>query len=164
MHANAYGSVEQMVDLLDSADEPVTTLANASAFLFALLDDINWVGFYLLRGEALYLGPFQGKPACARISIGRGVCGTAIAEGRTQRVDDVHAFPGHIACDDASNSELVVPLRADDGGILGVLDIDSPLFSRFSEEDEAQMERAAQIVAKAIAGYGRILVKESNIE
>ena len=164
MHANAYVSVDQMADLLDSADEPVTTLANASAFLFALLGDVNWVGFYLLRGEALYLGPFQGKPACTRISVGKGVCGTAVAEGRTQRVDDVHAFPGHIACDSASNSELVVPLRARDGRILGVLDIDSPQFSRFSERDAADMERAAQIVSGAIDGYGRILAKELNNE
>lgn len=161
MHTDAYDSVEQMADLLDPADEPVTTLANASAFLFALLGDVNWVGFYLLRGEELYLGPFQGKPACTRIQVGKGVCGTAVAEGRIQRVDDVHAFPGHIACDGASNSELVVPLRARDGRILGVLDIDSPQFSRFSERDAADMERAAQIVSGAIDGYGRILAKES---
>lgn len=150
MHETAYSSVEELRSLLDPADEPVTTLANASAFLSALLDGVNWAGFYLLRGDELYLGPFQGKPACTRIRVGRGVCGAAVAEGRTQRVDDVHAFPGHIACDGASNSELVVPLRKRDGTITGVLDIDSPLFARFSERDAADLERAAQIVSEAI--------------
>ena len=150
MHANAYVSVDQMADLLDSADEPVTTLANASAFLYALLNDANWVGFYLLRGEELYLGPFQGKPACTRIQVGKGVCGTAVAEAKTQRVDDVHALPGHIACDSASNSELVVLLRDENGAIVGLLDIDSPDFSRFTERDAAEMERAAKIVSQSI--------------
>jgi GAF domain-containing protein len=150
MHTESYESVEQLCELLDKSDEPVTTLANASAFLFALLGGVNWVGFYLLSGEELYLGPFQGKPACTRIRVGKGVCGTAVAEGKTQRVDDVHAFPGHIACDSASNSELVVLLRTDDGSIAGLLDIDSPLHARFSERDAAEMERAAEIVARAV--------------
>ncbi len=150
MHAESYESVEQLNDLLDQSDEPVTTLANASAFLYALLNDVNWVGFYLLRGEELYLGPFQGKPACTRIQAGKGVCGTAVAEAKTQRVDDVHAFPGHIACDSASNSELVVLLRKEDGAIVGLLDIDSPLPARFSERDAAEMERAAEIVSQSI--------------
>ena len=150
MHAESCESVEQLCDLLDISDDPVTTLANASAFLYALLDDVNWVGFYLLRGEELYLGPFQGKPACTRIQVGKGVCGTAVAEGKTQRVDDVHAFPGHIACDSASNSELVVLLRREDGSIVGLLDIDSPLPARFSERDAADMERAAEIVASLV--------------
>lgn len=150
MHEHGYDSVEQLKDLLDPEDEPVTTLANASAFLYALLADVNWVGFYLRKGEALYLGPFQGKPACTRIRIGSGVCGTAVAENRTRRVDDVHAFPGHIACDSASNSELVVPLRDRAGSVTGVLDIDSPLFSRFSEQDAANLERAAEIVSEAV--------------
>ena len=150
MHAESYESVEQLNDLLDKSDEPVTTLANASAFLYAMLSDVNWVGFYLLRGEELYLGPFQGKPACTRIQVGKGVCGTAVAEAKTQHVDDVHAFPGHIACDSASNSELVVLLRREDGAIVGLLDIDSPLPKRFSERDAAEMERAAEIVSRSI--------------
>ena len=150
MHAESYESVEQLTDLLDKSDDPVTTLANASAFLYALLNDVNWVGFYLLRGQELYLGPFQGKPACTRIQVGKGVCGTAVAEAKTQRVDDVHAFPGHIACDSASNSELVVLLRDENGAIVGLLDIDSPDFSRFTERDAAEMERAAKIVSQSI--------------
>ena len=150
MHAESYESVEQLTDLLDKSDDPVTTLANASAFLYALLNDVNWVGFYLLRGQELYLGPFQGKPACTRIQVGKGVCGTAVAEAKTQRVDDVHAFPGHIACDSASNSELVVLLRKEDGSIVGLLDIDSPDYARFTERDKTQMERAAEIVSQSI--------------
>ena len=150
MYAESYESVEQLIDLLNKSDEPVTTLANASAFLYALLNDVNWVGFYLLRGEELYLGPFQGKPACTRIQVGKGVCGTAVAEAKTQRVDDVHAFPGHIACDSASNSELVVLLRDENGAIVGLLDIDSPLLSRFTERDAAELERAAKIVSQSI--------------
>ena len=143
-------SVEQIADLLDERDEAVTTLANASAFLYMLLKDINWVGFYLLKDGELHLGPFQGKPACTRIPIGHGVCGTAVAENRTQRVDDVHAFPGHIACDSASNSELVVVLHDENGEPLGVLDIDSPLLGRFSVQDQQDMERAAQIISQMI--------------
>ena len=150
MHAESYESVEQLTDLLDKSDDPVTTLANASAFLYALLNDVNWVGFYLLRGQELYLGPFQGKPACTRIQVGKGVCGTAVAEAKTQRVDDVHVFPGHIACDSASNSELVVLLRKEDGAIVGLLDIDSPDYARFTERDKTDMERAAEIVSQSV--------------
>lgn len=145
-----YESCEQLADLLDENDDSMTTLANASAFLNELLDQINWVGFYLLRGDALILGPFQGKPACTRIACGKGVCGAAIAQNCTQRVEDVHAFPGHIACDSASNSELVVPLRNKQGEPVGVLDIDSPLIARFTEMDQRQMERAAQIICDKI--------------
>ena len=150
MHAESYESVEHLNDLLDKSDDPVTTLANASAFLYALLSDVNWVGFYLLRGDELYLGPFQGKPACTRIQVGKGVCGTAVAEAKNQRVDDVHSFPGHIACDSASNSELVVLLCKEDGAIVGLLDIDSPLPARFTQRDAAEMERAAEIVSQSI--------------
>lgn len=150
MHAESYESVEQLTDLLDKSDDPVTTLANASAFLYALLNDVNWVGFYLLRGQELYLGPFQGKPACTRIQVGKGVCGTAVAEAKTQCVDDVHVFPGHIACDSASNSELVVLLRKEDGAIVGLMDIDSPDYARFTERDKTDMERAAEIVSQSI--------------
>ena len=145
-----YESCEQLDDLLDENDDTMTTLANASAFLNELLERINWVGFYLLRGDVLLLGPFQGKPACTRISVGKGVCGAAIAQNRTQLVADVHAFPGHIACDSASNSELVVLLRGKNGEPVGVLDIDSPFVGRFTSEDQQQMERAAQIISSKI--------------
>ena len=144
-------ALKELNELLDPGDEAVTTLANASAFLFGLLENVNWVGFYLLNGETLYLGPFQGKPACTRIAVGNGVCGTAIQQNRTQRVDDVHAFSGHIACDSASNSELVVVLHGEHGEPLGVLDIDSPYFARFSAEDEAFLTEAAEIVSRAVS-------------
>lgn len=150
MHDGAINSVEQLDHLLDVQDGLVTTLANASAFLNEFLPDINWVGFYLLQDGALRLGPFQGKPACTRISVGIGVCGTAIAENRTQLVADVHTFPGHIACDGASNSELVVVLHDAAGAPTGVLDIDSPLYSRFTQEDAKNMERAAEIISRKI--------------
>lgn len=143
-------SVNQLEQLLDETDGVMTTLANASAFLNELLQDINWVGFYLLEQGELRLGPFQGKVACTRITVGKGVCGTAVAQNQTQLVKDVHAFPGHIACDGASNSELVAVLRNVNGEPVGVLDIDSPLIGRFSEEDAQQMERAAEIVARKI--------------
>ncbi len=113
----------------------LATLANTSALLFERLSDVNWAGFYLLEGETLVLGPFQGKLACVRIPVGRGVCGTAVAENQVQRVEDVHAFDGHIACDAASNSEIVLPLVVKNQ-IIGVLDIDSTVFSRFTIEDE----------------------------
>ncbi|HML67555.1 MAG TPA: GAF domain-containing protein [Clostridia bacterium] len=143
-------SVEQLNHLLDEQDGKMTTLANASAFLNDLLANINWVGFYLLDNGVLRLGPFQGKPACTKIPVGSGVCGAAVAQNQTQRVDDVHTFPGHIACDSASNSELVVVLRNKEGIPIGVLDIDSPLFSRFTEEDANNMERAAEIISNKI--------------
>ena len=113
----------------------LATLANTSALLFERLSDVNWAGFYLLEGETLVLGPFQGKLACVRIPVGRGVCGTAVAQNQVQRVEDVHAFDGHIACDSASNSEIVLPLVVKNQ-IIGVLDIDSTVFGRFSDEDE----------------------------
>lgn len=113
----------------------LATLANTSALLFERLEGVNWAGFYLLEGETLVLGPFQGKIACVRIPVGRGVCGTAVAQNSVQRVEDVHAFDGHIACDAASNAEIVLPLVVK-GKIIGVLDIDSTVFSRFTSEDE----------------------------
>ena len=152
MQTVEYESIEQLNNLLSPEDDFVTTLANASAFLNELLNDINWVGFYLLQNDILILGPFQGKPACTRIMIGSGVCGAAVAQNSTQRVEDVHAFPGHIACDSASNSELVVLLRDQNGAPIGVLDIDSPLIARFSERDAADMERAAELISRAISG------------
>ena len=116
-----------------------TNLSNASALLGETLTQINWVGFYLMKDGELWLGPFRGKPACVRIQIGRGVCGTALKEDRTQRVEDVHRFPGHIACDAASRSELVIPLHAH-GKTVGVLDIDSPVEGRFGAEDQKILE------------------------
>ncbi|POU03550.1 Free methionine-R-sulfoxide reductase [Escherichia sp. ESNIH1] len=113
----------------------LATLANSSALLFERLEGVNWAGFYLLEGDTLVLGPFQGKIACVRIPVGRGVCGTAVAQNSVQRVEDVHAFDGHIACDAASNSEIVLPLVVK-GKIIGVLDIDSTVFSRFTTQDE----------------------------
>ena len=113
----------------------LATLANTSALLFERLSGVNWAGFYLLEGETLVLGPFQGKIACVRIPVGRGVCGTAVATNQVQRVEDVHAFDGHIACDAASNAEIVLPLVVKNQ-IIGVLDIDSTVFSRFTTEDE----------------------------
>ena len=124
-------------------------LANASALLWEHLPNLNWAGFYKMIGEKLVLGPFQGKTACIEIEIGRGVCGTAVAENKTQLVYDVHQFPGHIACDCASNSEIVVPIHIN-GKIWGVLDIDSPVIGRFSEEDKAGLEDFAKILEKVL--------------
>ncbi len=120
-------------------------LANASALLYGALEELNWAGFYLLRDGELLLGPFQGKVACIHIPLGRGVCGTAALRDETLLVPDVHAFPGHIACDSASRSEIVVPLHAD-GRVAGVLDIDSPQPARFSEEDRKELERFARLL------------------
>ncbi|WP_339728776.1 GAF domain-containing protein [uncultured Pseudomonas sp.] len=136
--------VAQLQALLAGERDFIANAAQFSAFLFQELSDLNWAGFYLARGEELVLGPFQGKVACVRIPFGRGVCGAAAVTGQTQRVDDVHAFAGHIACDSASNSELVVPLFKD-GRLLGVLDLDSPLLSRFSAADQAGIERLVEV-------------------
>ncbi|WP_106768987.1 GAF domain-containing protein [Paenibacillus faecalis] len=143
---------EQFAQVLDQLkalihDEPnaMANLANASALLNHFLQEINWVGFYLYDGKELVLGPFQGLPACIRIPMGRGVCGTAAAELSTLVVEDVHAFPGHIACDAASNSEIVIPLLKD-GQLYGVLDIDSPIKNRFDQEDREFLERFVQIL------------------
>ena len=124
-------------------------LANASALLWEHLPDLNWAGFYKMTDGKLVLGPFQGKTACIEIEIGRGVCGTAVAEDKTQIVYDVHQFPGHIACDCASNSEIVVPIHVD-GKIWGVLDIDSPLIGRFSEEDKNGLENFVKVLEKVL--------------
>jgi len=122
----------------------IANAAQFSAFLYNQVDDLNWAGFYLNRNEELVLGPFQGQVACVRIPFSRGVCGAAAATRQTQRVEDVHAFPGHIACDSASNSELVIPL-VKAGRLIGVLDLDSPKVGRFSEADQAGLERLAAI-------------------
>jgi L-methionine (R)-S-oxide reductase len=135
---------QQLEGLLAGERDAVANAANMSALIFTSLPDLNWAGFYFLRGGTLVLGPFQGKPACVRIAVGKGVCGTAAAERRSLRVEDVDAFPGHIACDSASRSELVVPL-IQDGDVIGVLDIDSPIPSRFDAIDQAGLERLAAI-------------------
>ena len=137
--------------LTDGVPHRVANLANASALLYNTLDRINWAGFYLIEDKKLILGPFQGKPACIEIPIGKGVCGSAVAEARTLVVPDVHSFPGHIACDGASNSEIVIPLKNGSGEIIGVLDIDSPVFDRFSENDRVYLEEFASILMSSIA-------------
>lgn len=135
----------QLKSLLENETHVIPNLANASALLNLALEDINWVGFYLIKNDELLLGPFQGKPACIHIPIGKGVCGTAVSQGKTQVVPDVHAFPGHIACDSASNSEIVIPILVDDK-IVGVLDIDSPLFNRFDVLDREGLEEVVHIL------------------
>lgn len=137
--------LQQLKALIHDEPSAVANLANASALLNHFLTDINWVGFYLYDGKELVLGPFQGLPACIRIPMNRGVCGTAAGELRTLVVDDVHQFPGHIACDAASNSEIVVPILKD-GQLYGVLDIDSPLKSRFDQEDQQFLEQFVHIL------------------
>lgn len=140
---------DQLRELIWNVPHRTANLANASALLWQHLEDINWAGFYLLEGKTLVLGPFQGKPACIEIPLGKGVCGTAVAQSATVRVEDVHDFPGHIACDSASRSEIVIPLRVD-GEIIGVLDIDSPVLNRFSHEDQKHLEMFAEILADAL--------------
>jgi L-methionine (R)-S-oxide reductase len=140
----------QLEGLLHGERDAIANAANTSALLFQQMPDINWAGFYFMReaGE-LVVGPFQGKPACVRIPVGKGVCGTAALQRRSVLVPDVHAFPGHIACDAASRSELVVPLLKDDA-VLGVLDIDSPLVARFDADDQAGLERIAALYVAAL--------------
>ena len=127
--------------------DPVANMANMSSVLFNGLDKLNWAGFYVLRGDTLVLGPFQGKPACVRIALGKGVCGTAAQTGQTQLVKNVHEFKGHIACDSASNSEIVVPIFKD-GRVWGVLDIDSPVLARFDAADQTYLEQAVELFTK----------------
>jgi L-methionine (R)-S-oxide reductase len=138
----------QLEALLQGERDRIANAANTAALLFGAMPDLNWAGFYFLKEGELVLGPFQGKPACVRIAIGRGVCGTAMAQARTQCVADVHAFPGHIACDAASRSELVVPLMVA-GAPIGVIDLDSPRPARFDADDAAGIERLAAIFVAA---------------
>lgn len=138
-----------MKALADGVDYNMSNLANASALMWDQLDDINWAGFYIMDDGLLKLGPFQGKVACTRIQVGKGVCGTAVSEDSTQLVYDVHQFPGHIACDSASNSEIVVPLHKN-GEIYGVLDIDSPSIGRFTEEDREGLEALAKVIEEVL--------------
>ena len=137
--------------LLRNEPDVLANAANFVALLYNALDDVNWLGIYVLRGDELVLGPFQGQPACVHIALGNGVCGTAAAARETQRVPDVHAFPGHIVCDAASRSEIVVPLVVD-GALVGVLDIDSPRLDRFSEDDQAGIERLCAIYCDLQSG------------
>ena len=129
---------QQLASLTEGVAHPMVNLSNAAALLWQGLPDINWCGFYLMHHGALLLGPFCGLPACTRIPLGRGVCGTAAQEDAVQRVDDVHAFPGHIACDSASRSEIVIPIHHE-GRVIGVLDIDSPVLNRFDEIDQRRL-------------------------
>ena len=135
--------------LITGEPDPIANMANAAALIFETLPDVNWAGFYRNVGGELVLGPFQGRPASIRIAFGSGVCGVAAETRQVQRIDDVHAFAGHIACDTASNSEIVVPLIRD-GDLLGVLDIDSPKPGRFTEEDEAGCVRLGEILSRVL--------------
>ena len=149
MDINYKAIAQQVSALVEGVPYEVANLANVSALLWQELPRINWVGFYKMTDGALVLGPFQGKPACIRIEVGKGVCGTAVAEDRTQLVYDVHQFPGHIACDCASNSEIVVPVRVN-GEIWGVLDIDSPEIGRFTEADQVGLEEIVGILEQVL--------------
>jgi L-methionine (R)-S-oxide reductase len=137
----------QLQALLEGETNRIANLANASALLYQFLDEVNWAGFYLMEGEELVLGPFQGLPACVRIPLGKGVCGTSAKRKETILVDDVEQFPGHIACDAASRSEIVVPM-IHRGEVVGVLDIDSPVLSRFDQVDRVHLERYVEILMK----------------
>jgi len=141
----------QLEALTQGVPYRTANLANAAALLYHGLDDLNWAGFYLMEGGKLVLGPFQGKAACIEIPVGRGVCGTAVAEGKSQRVEDVHRFPGHIACDSASNSELVIPIW-EKGSVVGVLDLDSPVVGRFTQEDQTGLEEFVRVLERTVFG------------
>ena len=140
---------QQALALIEGETDLIANLSNISALLNMELEQINWVGFYLLKQDQLVLGPFQGNPACVRIPVGRGVCGTAISENKVQRVAYVHAFPGHIACDATSNSEIVIPLTVK-GKLIGVLDIDSPNLSRFDQNDEQGLLSFVEALQKVL--------------
>lgn len=136
---------KQLVALIEDEPNMIANLSNSAALLNQFLSDINWVGFYLAEKDQLVLGPFQGLPACVRIPLGKGVCGTSAAERKTMRVEDVHQFPGHIACDAATRSEIVIPLLKD-GKLIGVLDIDSPITNRFDESDQQGLEKFTDLL------------------
>ena len=140
---------EQMKALAEDEKWFVPVMSNASAILYDNMEDLNWAGFYIMRDGALVLGPFQGKVACINIPVGKGVCGTAVAKDETQLVEDVHQFPGHIACDSTSNSEIVVPIHKD-GKVVAVLDIDSPKLARFNQEDKAGLEEFVKVIEEVI--------------
>lgn len=140
---------DQAAAMIETEPHYVASLSNLSALIYESMDRLNWAGFYLMDKGSLLVGPFQGRPACIRIEIGKGVCGTAVKEEKIQRVADVHAFPGHIACDAASRSEIVLPIRSG-GRIVGVLDIDSPEAERFSEEDEKGLAQLADLIGARV--------------
>ena len=140
---------EQLKYMIDGVPHFIANLANASALIYDTMSDLNWAGFYLMEDGKLVLGPFQGKPACIEIEVGKGVCGTSVAKRQTILVKNVHEFEGHIACDSASNSEVVVPIFKD-GEVIGVLDIDSPKLSRFDEKDKAGLEEFVKILEKEL--------------
>lgn len=140
---------QQALALIEGETDLIANMSNISALLNMELEQINWVGFYLLKQDQLVLGPFQGKPACVRIPVGRGVCGTAISENKVQRIADVHAFPGHIACDAVSNSEIVIPVMVNEK-LIGVLDIDSPILSRFDQNDEQGLVSFVEALQKVL--------------
>ena len=144
-----YDLMAKQLTALVEGCPPISALSNAAALLWEALEEINWAGFYLLKGDTLYLGPFQGKTACTVIPVGRGVCGTAAATREIQLVKDVHQFPGHIACDSASNSEIVLPLIKD-GVLLGVMDIDAPIFNRFEQCDADGLNRLCTILTDLV--------------
>ena len=141
--------MEQAASMVETEPHYVAALSNISALIYDSLDRLNWAGFYLMDKGSLLVGPFQGRPACIRIEIGKGVCGTAVKEDKIQRVADVHTFPGHIACDAASRSEIVLPIRCD-GKIVGVLDIDSPVAERFDQEDEKGLAKLADLIGQEV--------------
>ena len=148
--AETYRQLQQAAAALtDGEPDPVANMANVAALLGDFLPDLNWAGFYRVVDGELVLGPFVGRPACIRIPFGKGVCGTAAADGETQVVEDVHAFPGHIACDSETNSELVVPVVRN-GAVIAVIDLDSPSLSRFDDEDREGIERLAEIISERI--------------
>lgn len=141
--------IAQVKALTEGIPYTIANLANVSAAIWQAMDKINWAGFYLMDAGKLVLGPFQGKPACIEIPVGKGVCGTAVKEEKTILVEDVHQFPGHIACDSASNSEIVVPIFKN-GEVYGVLDIDSPYFARFTAEDQQGLEALVKVLEKVL--------------
>jgi GAF domain-containing protein len=148
--ATLYRDLAQAMEaLIGDETDAIANMANASGLIYETLPDVNWVGFYRNVGEELVVGPFQGRPACIRMTFDQGVCGAAARTRQVQRVEDVHAFAGHIACDSASNSEIVLPLIRD-GEVLGVLDIDSPRHARFDEEDEAGLRPIAEFLARVL--------------
>lgn len=149
-------AAKQIASLAEASRDYVPVLANASAVLWEAMDRLNWVGFYLMDESSLLVGPFQGKPACVRIEVGKGVCGSAVAKGKVLRVPDVHAFPGHIACDSASRSEIVLPIRSG-GRIVGVLDIDSPEPGRFSLEDQEGLGLVVEAI-EAVTDFSRLRI------
>ena len=142
---------KQLEALIEDNDYDISILSNAAAVIYNTLDELNWAGFYIMKDGLLKLGPFQGEVACVRIPVGRGVCGTAVKLDETQLVEDVHQFPGHIACDAKSNSEIVIPIHVG-GEIYGVLDIDSPVLSRFTQDDKEGLEAFVKIIENVMTG------------